>query len=358
MKILHAANFSLHAQGTKVACVYAADHAISNGLNRNGHCVFNFSVKDSTHFYRGNLLRGHWSGHAAMNRQLLDTAQRFAPEWLLLGHAPQVTPATLHAIRKALPHIRISQWWVDSLNPERVKDLEDIRLKLPCLDTFFCTTATTYAAQSLGATGQEGERIRFFPNICDGGVHTHRAFARREHRHDLLYIGRPDAKKLPLLALLQACTDRYRVGLYGQSKATLLGGGAYIDTIGNSKAGVNYSRFNQIPLYSSDRMIHLLGNGALTFCPRIPGMESLFTEKEVAYFENLEDLPDKLEEYLGQEDKCRATAQAGWEKAHRTFNEGRVTRFLLEATFEHPYSEDYEWLLSHQANPPDKPSKH
>ena len=344
MKILHAAYFSLYAQGAEAACVYAADRAISNGLNRNGHCVLDFSVQDSAYFHRGNFLRRRRKGRAAMNRQLLDTAQRFAPEWLLLGHAYQVTPATLYAVRKALPHIRISQWWVDPLNPEYVEKLENIRLKLPCLDAFFCTTATTYAARSLGATGQEGERIRFFPNICDRGLHTHRAFARREHRHDLLFIGRPDAKRLPLLSLLQTCTDRYRVGLYGQSKETLLGGGAYVDTIGNSKTAINYSRFNQIPLYSSDRMIHLLGNGALTFCPRVPGMESLFTEKEVAYFEDLEDLPNKLEEYLGQEDKCRATAQAGWEKAHRTFNECRVTRFLLEATFEHPYSEDYEWL--------------
>ena len=344
MKILHAAYFYLYARGANAAYIYATDRAISNGLNRNGHCVLAFSVKDSIRFHQRNLLRGHWNGHTAMNNKLLETARCFAPEWLLLGHATQVTPATLHAIREALPNIRISQWWIDSLNPERVADLERIQLKLPCLDAFFCTTDAAYARKNVGATGQAGERIHFFPNVCDGGVHIHRAFARREHRHDLLYIGRPDVRRLPLLSLLQAYTGRYRVGLYGQSKATLLGGSSYVDTIGNSKAAINYSRFNQIPLYSSSRLIHLLGNGALTFCPRVPGMESLFTEEEIAYFEDLDNLPDKLEEYLGQEDKYRAIAQAGWEKAHRAFNERRVTRFFLEATFEHPYSEDYEWL--------------
>ncbi len=342
MKILHAANFSLYPpRKSNLAYVYAPARAVHNGLNRNGHCVLDFSVDDTTRFHRGRVLRGCWSGRAAMNALLLKTTRCFAPDLLLLGHARQVTSATLHAVREALPRIRIVQWWVDSLHPERAKALTCIKRKLPFLDAFFCTTEAAYAARILGDTA---ERIHFFPNICDGSVYTHRSFARREHRYDLIYIGRPAASRQSLVARLRELAVHYRVGIYGQTQKTQLNSASYLDVVGHSQMGVNYSLHNnEIPLYSSDRMIHLLGNGVLTFCPRVPGMESCFSEEEVVYFKDLDEFQDKFKEYLACADKTRATARAGWEKAHRVFNEVRVTRFLLETAMGRPYSEDYEW---------------
>lgn len=62
--------------------------------------------------------------------------------------------------------------------------------------------------------------------------------------------------------------------------------------------GLNYSRKNDVTLYSSDRIVQLTGNGLLTFSPRIPGFDQLYTEQEVVYFDDQFDLAEKFNSML------------------------------------------------------------
>ena len=89
--------------------------------------------------------------------------------------------------------------------------------------------------------------------------------------------------------------------------------------------------------------MQLTGNGLLTFSPRIPGFDQLYTEQEVVYFDDQHDLAAKIKHYAGHPDEAKKIAQAGWNKTRSSFNAKRITQFMIEVTFDQPLSEAYEW---------------
>ncbi|MDD3596893.1 glycosyltransferase, partial [Sulfuricurvum sp.] len=107
-------------------------------------------------------------------------------------------------------------------------------------------------------------------------------------------------------------------------------GAEYMQTLSQSRMGLNYSRRNDVELYSSDRIAHLTGNGVLTFTPRIPGYEALYIEDEVVYFDDLDDLIAKVRYYYGHFDEGAAIAKRGWEKAHMLCHADRVVNEMVE----------------------------
>ena len=120
-------------------------------------------------------------------------------------------------------------------------------------------------------------------------------------------------------------------------------GKAYYKVLSESKMGLNYSRRNDVTLYSSDRIVQLTGNGLLTFSPRIPGFEKLYNEQEVVYFDDQSDLAQKIQFYDQHPAQANEVAQAGWQKTRQSFNAKRITQYMLEVTFRQPLSEAYEW---------------
>lgn len=107
--------------------------------------------------------------------------------------------------------------------------------------------------------------------------------------------------------------------------------------------GLNYSRLNDVCLYSSDRVAQLTGNGLLTLSPRIPGFDILFREHELAYFATTEELIEKVRYYAAHPEEAATVARAGWQRAHEVCAAERVARFMEETIFGKPYSSDYEW---------------
>ena len=120
-------------------------------------------------------------------------------------------------------------------------------------------------------------------------------------------------------------------------------GKGYYTVLSESRMGLNYSRKNDVTLYSSDRIVQLTGNGLLTFSPRIPGFDKLYTENEVVYFDDQFDLAQKIQFYAVHPEQAKQIAEAGWHKTQASFNAKRITQFMLEVTFDQPLSEAYEW---------------
>jgi len=355
VKILHIANFSLFPRGAgkrrdELARFYATDRKISAGLVRNGHCVFDFSYRDAAR--RFGLFGGKRGGVGAMNRLLEETAAAFAPELVLMGHCELVAAKTLERIRARTPGAKVAQWWVDYFWPHMRTHLHE---KLPLLDAFFATTHPQAARAALALDGKPRLRLPpfyYLPNICDASVETARAFANPAPEYDVFYAARPDPRRAALLQVLRAMAGEVRLGLFGQERASFLGGAAFVRMLGNSRIGINYSHDNEIALYSSDRLIQLAGNGCLVMTPATPQMTRLFSEDEVVYFESPAQLPELVRKYLRDESECIRRARAGWRRAHGSYNERRAARFIVEAALGQPFGEAYEWLDAAERPPP------
>lgn len=341
MRILHIANFSWFSAANKrtdnLARYYATDHKITNGLIRNGHSVWNFSYRDSAR-YLSPLIRSKKPGAKAMNESLIQAAEYFQPHLILLGHCELITADTLAALRDMLPSCKIAQWWVDWFSD---RHLPQLRAKQPHLDAFFASTAPSYYAPLIA--GKKSPPLFYLPNLVDSGIETFRAFENSEYRYDVFYAASPAAERKTAEQRLSAMQD-VRLGLFGFGGNPFLSGTQFTQAVGNSKIGLNISRAVDIPLYSSDRISQLTGNGCLTLTPKTPQMNILFNADEVIYYDNLDDMAEKIKRYL-QDDKARRNvAKSGWQRAHNSYNERRITKFIVEAANGENFSEEYEWL--------------
>ncbi len=335
MRILHVANFNLRKYG---ADLYATDRKISAGLIRCGHFVYDFSYRDVCR--NESILRTTRFGAGQVNRKLIKACATLNPQLLLLGHSELIQADTLASIKKRHPAMKIGLWYVDALfHREKTAHLFD---RLAHVDVVFATTSGPYLGEFSTATSTAA----YFPNMVDPAVETERAFAAGTYDHDFIFCGRDenDAERQNFMATLNReagkhlrCSFR---GCLGQAPVT---GSTYLDFLGRSKMALNISRRNDVALYSSDRLVQLVGNGLLTFCPRVPGLESLFSESELVYFDTLDDLLEKIVYYHRHDQECRTKAKKAWQRVHRCYSSERVCRYMLELLFATPFTSDYEW---------------
>lgn len=331
LKIVHCANFSESKYG---AVYYSIDRKLTNGLIRNGHFVYDFSYREiakNATFFKSKKL-----GLAKVNIALLETLKNIKPNLLLLGHSELITIETLKIAKQTYPEMKIAMWWVDPF--ERIAHIPE---RLALIDNFFATTGNNYLEHLFGSDTRAN--LSFFPNVCDLSIEVESSKDINKYDYDLLYIGREDDRRKEFLDYIKSLHN-ILIGVFGQTKKNLLIGSHYYEMIQKTKIALNYSRFNDIELYSSDRIIQLTASGVMVMTPRIPQFERLFAEEEVVYFENKEEFREKLNYFLTHDDERKKIAFNGYQKAHNAYNNTRVVKFMLEMIYNAPMSEPYEWI--------------
>ena len=330
MKIVHCATFNESKNGTMF---YSVDRKLSNGLIRNGHFVYDFSYREIARC--SNVFKSKKFGIKEVNRSLLETVKNIEPHLLLLGHSELITNDTLFKIREKFPNIKIAMWWVDPF-----KNYSHIPKRMEILDYFFATTGQSKLSKIF--SGYEN-KLLFFPNPCNPIIENKKAYKNKNCQYDIVYIGRSDKNRDNFINNIKKINN-IKFGLFGQDRNNLIYGANFFKVLFNSKIGLNYSRYNDIELYSSDRIVQLTANGIMTMSPKIPKYDKLFNENEIIYFEDFNDFQERLEYYLQNQDERIKVAKRGREKAHNSYNCKRISKFILETIFEKKYSENYEWI--------------
>lgn len=335
-RILHVANFNFFRYGTSF---YAMDRKIHNGLVQNGHMALEFSYREISRWE--NFFRTSRMGKGRMNRRLQDAIDIFQPELLLFGHSETVDLATLDGLRRRFPELRFAMWYVDSyVFPDKERQLRERAARM---DWVFTTTG----GDVLKKLKTQENRVAFFPNIAEFSMEASRNFERSREALslDFLYCGRGySPERTARLAILCSKMGAIRHEVWGCLGRPALTGQAYYEKLSEAACGLNLSHREDIPFYSSDRIAQLTGCGLLTFCPKTPGMDRLFTGEELVYYENDEDLIEKIFFYAREDDLRCQIARKGWERVHGAYNAARVTRFMLEAIWGQPWSSPYEWI--------------
>ena len=322
LKIVHCANFSESKFGS---VFYSIDRKMSNGLIRNGHFVYDFSYREVAK--NSTIFKSKKFGVKHVNNDLIKTVKNINPDLLLLGHSELIEDAALLKIKQLFPKIKIAMWWVDW-----IFNLKNIVSRLELIDNFFITTDPE-ELKKININESIIKKCSYLPNFCDNSIDTFKAFEQKNHKYDLLFIGRHDKKREVFINFLKETFNDLRVGLFGLDKSSIVNGSEYLDTISSSKIGINYSRNNDISLYSSDRIIHLIANGVLAFSPKIPNFDKIFTNDEIVYFEDNKDFEKKVRYYLNNPEQREKIAKNGWEKAHKYFSEKVIATNLVDKIF-------------------------
>lgn len=322
LRILHCAMFSVNKYG---ANYYSGHTRLSNGLIRNGHFVYNFSYRDVA---REEAPLGIKElGMRKMNKRFVETAERIAADVVLLGHAEFIEAETLMEIKKRLPKCKIVMWWVDWWH-NLVKYDRVMSRRMPLLDALFMTSDPDYVREHYAPTREVG-KFFFMPNSCDPSMDTGNAYDVAEPLHDVLFIGRSFGSRDDLVAHLKQNMSDINLGLYGQGRENFVTGHRYMELVANSRIGISFNRDNNMPLYTSNRMVHLAANGCLVVTPDTPGMTELFSQDEVVYFSSVREFEEKIRHYLAHPEKAAKIAKAGQARAHKDYDARVITANML-----------------------------
>jgi spore maturation protein CgeB len=122
-----------------------------------------------------------------------------------------------------------------------------------------------------------------------------------------------------------------------------LRGAAYQRALEQAAIGLNISRQASELLYSSDRLAQMIGNGQAVAIERATGYDRLFTERQMIFFDSVEELARRLRILIHDVPERQAIAAAGWERYFSLFNERAIAEYIVDVAFDRHDSTRYEW---------------
>jgi spore maturation protein CgeB len=117
---------------------------------------------------------------------------------------------------------------------------------------------------------------------------------------------------------------------------------------------LNVSRHNDVHLYSSDRIAHIVGNGLAVLIERATGYGELFGEDDFAFYGSIEELAEQLGRLVADDAHRRRLAENGWRRYAELFAHTIVTGYMTDVLFGEHDASHYEWptLTSSPASGP------
>ncbi len=306
------------------------------GAVRNDWRICEFSDRDMARLLAPLGIRA-WGGHIA-NRKLVKCAVNFKPDIVLLGHCDYITNDTLREIRQRLGSVKIAHFNVDPLWQESTA--KQMTERMETCDALFATTA----GEILKTWTTGSNILAYMPNPSDTSMECEDNGTKMLFARDLFFAGnrREGDPRWELLdKVLPKIKGKVGCEIFGGKNG--IWGAKYEEVLSSSKMSLNLNRKEGDKWYSSDRIAHLMGYGILTFQSSANGMQSFFTDEETVYFDDAEDLAEKIVYYNTHDEERAAIASAGRAKYHALFNGARVLKFMVETMTGEKYSENYEW---------------
>ena len=107
--------------------------------------------------------------------------------------------------------------------------------------------------------------------------------------------------------------------------------------------GLNLSRGEPIKYYSSDRIVQIIGNGLVTLIDEKTEYSDFFTNKEMVFYKNINDLSEKILRIANDEKLRKLIGKNGKKKYFKYFNSNLVSDFIVNKTFDINKKVDYLW---------------
>jgi len=331
LKILHVTNFNERHNGR---LFYNTGKRINNGFIRLNHSVLEFSDRDIVSYYRGIT---DLNGSKKLNNKLIEVISNYLPDLIVLGHADLIEFETLSFIKKNYPDIKICQWFLDRMDTDWSKNLIRFKDKMNLMDSNFCTTDP----QTLNLPKKKP--VYYMPNPVDESFETLKNFEKNNLSRDVFFAmshgvhrgvlkkGKFDERE-NFINKLQSLIPNVRFDLYGLKNLQPIWADNFINSLANSKIGLNLSQGRPSKYYSSDRFAQLIGNGLLVFIDEKTKFNHFFTKEEIVTYKNVYDLANKITKF-NQNDKLRKKiAKKGYKKYFKHFNSTIIANFIIQKT--------------------------
>lgn len=310
---------------------YSFDKRFINGLIRLGHSVVHISDRD--------INRAAWDlpvlGTRLASRQLLNVAEGYRPELILLFHADKIGDWALQQLKREHPSCPIINIDCDPIEMPRFRERALRR------GSHVDATLITSAGVSLETLRQAGLRAAYVPNPADPSLDDI-SDAPEERPWDMVYItaASPDSRKWAVAKAVAAEAAELKIGMFGGRQQRIFGRD-YYDILASSKAALNWSNYNNVDLYSSDRIAQLFGSGLCVCLPRSSGFQRFIPEEAAIFFDDAADLVTSLQAVV-HSGEWKARGKAGQQRYMQLFNERRVAQYVIDFALQRKL-DAYEW---------------
>jgi glycosyltransferase involved in cell wall biosynthesis len=307
----------------------------SNGFIRNGHDVLEISdrdyIKDNKVF---NLLQ---DSRANFQNYLINTCKNYNPDLLFFGHTRNIDIDTIYELKNLNKNLIISQWNEDPVMPDLTyskKNISNIKIYAPFVDHNFITTDLSVIKKKVNT-----DNFHFFFVPVDKNIERFNVFNMNPNK-DLFYamshgVNRGVLKKgiednrIKFLNILVKKIAEIKYDFYGFANKQPIWGEDFNSALINSKMALNLSRGRPTKYYSSNRIASIVGNGLLTFIDKKVQMSDFFDNNEMIFYDNTDDLSDKIKYYSLNDKLRKKIASCGQKKYFKLFNETKIAKYLI-----------------------------
>jgi len=307
----------------------------TNGFIRNGHDVLEISDRD---FIKQNRQLSFVSTYNKFQKYLIETFKNYNPNFIFFGHTNNISLGTFDEIKNLNKNIIISQWNEDpimpNLNVSKI-NINKISLYKNHVDHTFITTDPLIYKKQVSSV----KNIHFFFVPVDPNIECYDVY-KLQPRKDLFYAmshgvnravlkkGHNDSRIYFLNSLIKKIKG-INYDFYGFENKDPIWGDDFYKALIDSKMGLNLSRGLPTKYYSSNRIASLMGNGLLTFIDQKTMLEDFFNKNEIIFYNNLNDLADKINFYKKNDVLRKKIAMNGKKKYFKLFNETIVTKYII-----------------------------
>ena len=308
----------------------------TNGFIRNGHDVLEISDRD---FIKQNRQLSFNSTNFRFQKYLLETFKNYNPDFLLFGHTNNINLQTLETIRYLNKNIVISQWNEDPI----MKSLKDSKENMQKISyyknivdhNFITTDPSVFLKQNKNINNLH---FMFIP--VDKNIECFNVFNLKPKK-DIFYAmshgvnratlkkGKSDSRIYFLNSLIKKING-INYDFYGFENKEPIWGDKFYNALTNSKMGLNLSRGLPTKYYTSNRIASLMGNGLLTFIDKKTQLNDIFNKNEIVFYENLDELADKILFYKKNTTSRRKIAKNGKNKYFNLFNEVKISKYIIK----------------------------
>lgn len=329
-----------YAQMRRFGDIHAnMEYKLYYGLIRLNHYVIHYSDRDMASFLAPFKLRD--LGKPAANKKLIETADNFKPDMILLGHCDIIKNETLDEIRKLVPDVRIAHRNIDPLFVPR--NVNAIQSRTHSCDSIFITTAGKKLDQFRGNRAD----IYHMPNACCASIDCNDNSKKDNLPIDLFFCGnseelsnRTETVNYVANALRD---DAINFHAYGYGERPNAWGYTYDQILATAKMGLNLNRQEGDYLYSSDRVAQLMSNGILAFINRASSLSELFGESRAVYYKDNAELVRKIREYQQDDAARKSVAAEGRRFYHEHFSSEKVAEYIISKTMNTKPRFDFIW---------------
>ncbi len=347
LKILHISNFG-NRLFNRLYFISIAKK-ISNGLIRLGHDVVNISDRDTIRFNRTVSAK---TGVNYLNKLFIETVKNYSPDLIILGHSDNLNIETFEQIKKINKNLKIIQWFEDNLHsdgPDPLLNQKRLLKYKSFIDHNFITTHP-----SVLNFIKNKKNYSYMPIPVDKNIERLNVYENKTPIYDLFFtmshgVNRGILKsdktdeRYPFVEKLLKKSPDIIFDIYGYKNRQPIWSEDFYSAISNAKMGLNLSRTNSVKYYSSNRISSLIGNGLMTFVDDRTQLNDFFSDDEVVFYKNIDDLSRKLSYYKKNHHLRVKIAKKGQKKYFRYFNSKLVAKYLIDTTFGIKMKRKYLW---------------